>query len=228
MGWKAFLIIIQNSKEIIKTELLDKLGFQNLIQLEDEPFEMAMNPDDNHVYIGHYRNNLIICAPDIPMDFFEKSERQTERILNEIFPDSEICAIILQSTVNLWGYSITKHGRKIRARAGSADDGTFLEVGDPLEEELDLLSKSTKGENGQRRYILEGFPDEQFLEDQVGENFVFSICSRYFGEQLDSADSLLYDTMFTAYKYSKPRKATPVKREEKVVSIRQKPWWKFW
>jgi hypothetical protein len=233
MGWKASTIIIHKPTQVDNLELLKDLGFNNLTKIEDEPFEVAINPDNNRVYIGTYKDNLLVCAPDIPMQFFEDSETLTEKTLNRIFPNSEICSIVLHSTVNLWGYSVTKNGQKIRARAGSADDGTFVELGEPLDEEKELLSKSKIDENGNRIYLFDDFPDELLNEDQVGENFVFSVCKRYFDEELDSADELLFDTTLTGYKYGKVKQITsPQQQTNKTNSIdkidNEKPWWKFW
>jgi hypothetical protein len=120
MGWKASTIIIHKPTQIDHKQLLKDLGFENLIAIENEPFEVAINPDDHKVYIGSYLDNLLICAPDIPMYFFEAVEYPIEKILNQLFPGSEICSIVLHSGVNLWGYSVTKNGEKIRIRAGSS------------------------------------------------------------------------------------------------------------
>lgn len=230
MGWKASTVIINKPTQVDNEKLLQELGFVDLIKIEDEPFEVAINPGDKKVYIGTYKENLLICAPELPMQFFEDSETETETILNRTFPTSEICSIVLHSAVNLWGYSVTKNGRKLRARAGSADDGTFVEIGEPLEEEKNLLSKSTLDNDGNRTYLLEDFPGEPFNEDQVGENFVFEICSRYFGEQLDRADDLLFETTLTGYSYGSPTTQQP-KVDQTTYSqavSNKKPWWKFW
>jgi len=230
MGWKASTIIINKPTQIDNETLLKELGFNNLTKIEDELFEVAINPDDNKVYIGSYKDNLLVCAPDIPMQFFEDSESQTEKTLNRIFPESEICSIVLHSGVNLWGYSVTRNGKRVRARAGSSDDGTFVELGEPLDEEKELLSKSKVDENGNRTYLLDEFPGEPFNEDQVGENFVFSICKRYFDEELDSADDLLFETTLMGYRYGKTRQHE-TRRTKQVQTIKaedKKSWWKFW
>jgi hypothetical protein len=229
MGWKASAIIIHKPTQVDNEELLKELGLVNLTRIADEPFEVAIYPDDNKVYIGTYKDNLLVCQPDIPMQFFEDFETPTEKILKQKFPNAEICSIILQSTVNLWGYSVTRNGQKIRARAGSSDDGTFVELGEPLDEEKELLSKSRLDENGNRIYWLDDFPDEPFNEDQVGENFVFSICKRYFGEELDRADDLLFETTLAGYKYRKTTKAEKsVIQQGQQRTDNSKPWWKFW
>lgn len=227
MGWKASIIIINKPMQIDDVTLLKELGFDNLTRIEDEPFEVAINPDENKVFIGSYKNNVLICDPDIPMQFFEDNETQIEKTLKSIFPNSEICSIILHSVVNLWGYSITSNGQKIRARAGSADDGTFVDFGEPLDEERELLSKSKLDENGSRIYFLDDFPEEQFNEDQVGENFVFSICKRYFDKNLDEADDLLFETMLAGYRYGKVLQIETFNQTESNIK-NLKPWWKFW
>lgn len=230
MGWKASTIIINNPTPIDSETLLKELGFNSLTKTKEELFEAVMNPSDNEVYIGSYKDNLLICAPDIPMHFFENNESQTEKALNRIFPNAEICSIVLHSVVNLWGYSVIKNGKKIRTRAGSADGGTFIELGEPLDEEKELLSMSTLDKNGNRIYLLDRFPDEPFSEDQVGENFVFAICKRYFDEELDSADELLFKTTLTGYKYGKIKQGE-TQRTPQVQTIKtedKKPWWKFW
>ena len=215
MGWKASTIIIHKPTQVDNEELLKELGFNHLTKIEDEPFEVAINPDDQKVYIGTYKNNLLICASDILMQFFEDNETSTENTLSRIFPNSEICSIVLHSGVNLWGYSVTKMGQKIRARAGSSDDGTFVELGEPLDEEKELFRKSTINKDGKRIYIFEDIDDEPMTEDQVGENFVFAICKRYFGEELDRADDLLFETTLQGYSYQASAKTKPEKKGKK-------------
>jgi hypothetical protein len=220
MGWKASIVIIHNPDREGNEQLLQELGFNISAKIKAESFETVINPEDNKVYVGAYKGNIIICSSDIPLQFFEDTETQTENNFKRLFPNSEICAIVLHSTVNLWGYSIVKNGQKIRARAGSTDDGTFVEVGEPLEEEKELLSNSKLDSSGIRTFVFEDVPGEVFSEDQVGENFVFSICKRYFGEALDEADELLYDTELQGYKYGS---FSPGPQQKNA-----KPWWKLW
>jgi hypothetical protein len=220
MGWKASAVIIHKPARAGNQQLLQEIGFNKLTKIKDERFKTAIHPENNKVYIGEYKNNIIICARDISMQFLEEPETHLEYRFKQLFPDSEICAIVLHSTVNLWGYSIIINGTKVRARAGSSDDGTFVEVGLPLAEESELFSKSHLDKNGKRIYVLDDFPDEIFSEDQVGENFVFSICKRYFDEELDSADQLLFDTNLIGYRYGGSF--------QKPQQNNSKPWWKFW
>lgn len=237
MGWKASTLIINKPIQIDEERLLRGLGYSNLRKIEDEPFETAISPDDNKVYIGTYKDNLLICEQELPARFFEQTQTKEEKLLSQLFTGSEICAIILHSAVNLWGYSIAINGEKIRARAGSANDGTFCEMGEPVEEEKELLSRSTINEDGNRVYLFEDLPNEPMTEDQVGENFVFAITKRYFGEELDSADELLFETTLTGYAFGDIANTPKVYEtivdsppEESVDSVpeEKKAWWKFW
>jgi hypothetical protein len=226
MGWKISAIIIHPAPETDALPLLRDLGFPELYKIEDEPFEVAMNPDDNKIYLGTCKNNLLICAQTIPLMFLDEGLSDAEQFLTAKFPQAEICSVVLHSVVNLWGYAVVKNGRKVRARAGSSDDGTFLETGEPLEEEKELLQQSTINEQGSRIYRLHDNPQDALSEDQVGENFVFEICKRYFGVPLNEDDELLFETTLSGYSYSvqgaRPRDAAP----EPVKAA--KPWYKFW
>ncbi|MEQ9441802.1 MAG: hypothetical protein RIG62_22370 [Cyclobacteriaceae bacterium] len=224
MGWKTSTIIINKPALSDHQTLLADLGFTKLKQSEAELFEVAMYPKNGEVYIGSYQDKLIICVEELPMQIIETENSAIEEKLIQQFPDAEICAIVLHSVVNLWGYAIIKNGQKIRARAGSSDGGTFLDTGEPLEEEKALLSKARFDENGDRVYWLDDFPDEPFQEDQVGENFVFSVCKRYFHQELDTADELLFETRLTGYSYGR----VVQKSRSNPTQGPSKPWWKFW
>ncbi len=201
MGWKISSLIINSDQKVDELDLLKKIGFNGLTEIASQPFEEIMSPDDNEVYIGYYKGNILICSQEFPITFFNQIILRGERTLAEYFPsDTEICAIALHSTVNFWGYSVSKNREKLRVRGGSAEDGTFIEYGEPLAEELELLSKS-KNEYGKRLFHLEENSDEYYTDDQVGENFVFELTKRYFGETLDAADDLLFETKLKGYSF---------------------------
>jgi len=221
MGWKASVIIVHKPMQVNDEQLLKELGFDRLVKIKDELFGAVINIYNHRVYIGNYKDNLLICVPAIPMQIIESDETEAEKVLTKLFPDSEICSIVLHSTVNLWGYAIIKSGERIRVRAGSAEDGPFIDSGEPLEEEKKILSKSVIDEAGQRTYVFEEIDNEVMTEDQVGESLVFAICSRYFGEELDYADALLFETTLRGYSYGRVIDAA------KLI-VEGKAWWKFW
>jgi hypothetical protein len=223
MGWKASSIIIKTQSKIDNDTFLSDLGFTTLSKTEDKTFDVAINPDDNKLYIGYYNNNLIITAPEIPMLFFENSLSTIEKILIDKFPESEICSIVLHSVVNLWGYALIVNGEKIRVRAGSANDGTFCDFGEIQEEEKELFSKSTIDSDGKRTYKFDDMPDEIFYEDQVGENYVFALTQRFFGKPLDYLDDI-FDLEFNGYDYS----LNKYYQYEPQNTKQKNKWWKFW
>lgn len=199
MGWKASTLIINNPKTIDFTSFLKQLGFSKVKAIADKNFESVINPRGNKVYLGTYKNNLIICSQELSETFFkDESVSEIEKVLMEKFPESEICAITLNSVVNEWGYAILKNNEKIRFRAGSHETGTVFNEGEILPEEKQLFSQSKLDGKGNRIYELDG---EEFTEDQVGENFVFEIVSRYFGERLDAADSDVFETNMLGFSY---------------------------
>ncbi|HNI43345.1 MAG TPA: hypothetical protein PK230_01535 [Chitinophagales bacterium] len=207
MGWKLSAIIIQNPSSINHEELLHNLGYEQLTRIEDEYFEVAKYRYKNEVYIGTYKNNLIICNSDIVWDFWKQEEQMAEKILKRLFPNSEICAVGLLSTVNFWGFSVINNGQRIRVRAGGGDnERNHIEIGLPLEEEKKLLNQSLIDENGERVYFLND-DNNPSSEDQVGELFVFAICERYFGVPLDHDDTLMFETKLAGYSYHKKEKS---------------------
>lgn len=226
MGWKAFSVLIKPARTISDEELLQVLGFTNCTKIDDEPYEMAIYPNDGKVFICNYGDTLIISEFDLPEQFFTEGLCVTEKKLAATFPHAEICAVSLHSATNYWAYAIIRDDKKVRVRAGSADSGIMLDYGEPLEEELDLLSKAKLDENGKRLYFFDGDVDSSYTEDQVGENFVFELYKRYTGEALDRNDEL-FNTNCRGYQFEQPAKA-PRQFKSRLASIETKPWWKFW
>jgi hypothetical protein len=217
MGWKASFIIIETTTYSANEQLLTLLGFEGHTKIDKKPFGSILLPPSNTVYVGSYNNRILICDQDSSLQLIEKNESAFETRLKTLFPNSAICAVGLHSVVNFWGYSVIVNGQKIRARAGEADRGTYVDMGVPLPEEEALLRMETTDAEGNRVYKLPELPDELFTDDEIGESFVFAVCAKYLNEELDAADNKLMDTIFSGYRYSKIA-------DEKA----SKPWWKFW
>ncbi|WP_075344290.1 DUF6928 family protein [Tenacibaculum agarivorans] len=221
MGWKASMLIVNSNEQVEEIELLKKLGFHELTSIGSHFFEEVINPNEGEVYIGSFQGNLLICAQDLPTTFLNEIILKGEKTLTEAFPENtEICAIALHSVVNFWGYSISKNKVKLRVRGGSAESGTFIEYGEPLKEEKELLAKA-KTIHGERLFHFDEVSDEYFTDDQVGENFVFEISKRYFNESIDT-NSLLFDTKLKGFKFRKssfnhPKNTKEVNKKSKWV-----------
>ncbi len=224
MGWKISTLIINSDSQVDEQELLKQMGFYELSPIEAKSFDEVMNPDNKEVYIGSYKGNILICVQELPTTFLNQIILKGEKALANFFSEeTEICAIVLHSVVNFWGYSVSKNNEKLRVRAGSAEDGTFIEYGNPLQEEKELLSKAKQIE-GKRLFHFEEHPEEYFTDDQVGENFVFDITKRYFGETLDLADDLLFETKLNGYRFESATFNHPdnIKEDKK-----NKKWYKY-
>ena len=99
-----------------------------------------------------------------------------------------------------------------------------------MEEEKDLFSKSKVNANGERIFVFDDMPENEFKDDQVGENFVFDISEKYLGEALDANDGL-FETEFEGYTFSKPKLKKKIVSQVQVTQYKfslKKPWWKFW
>ena len=141
----------------------------------------------------------------------------------------------LHSVVNLWGYSVVKNGEKLRVRAGSSEGGILIEFGEMMEVEKELFSQSKVNADGERVFVFDDMPDDEFHDDQVGENFVFDISEKYLGESLDACDQLLFGTQLQGYTFSKVKPQKPQKTkhqnqdsQDQNRTTQKKPWWKFW
>lgn len=218
MGWKASLFIVSGNTGLSDQEVLSKLGFDKTSPLAENTFDAVINPPDGQVYIGNYNGNLIICSQEIPNRIFERRQKEA-RELSDQFPGSELCALMLHSVVNAWGYSVIRDGRMLRERLGDADNGTLVDQGEPLPEELSLLALSSLDENGNRVYSFEDDPDEELSEDQVGEDFVFAVSKRYFGQALDQTDDGLFETSFRGYSLGSTAKESQSKSMPNWVTI---------
>lgn len=130
MGWKISLVVINSDKTTNNLELLSKIGYVGIETSHTESFEIAIYPDPDIVYIGTYNGNTIICSQHLPSLMFDKEISPIEKTLHELYPNTEICALALQSSVNFWGYSISKNNIKTRVRFGTADTGLELEQGE--------------------------------------------------------------------------------------------------
>lgn len=228
MGWKASMIIINSEQKFDKDEFFNSLGFYDLKKNDKQPFESVINPDDDKIYIGNYNGNTIMCLQHLTFEAIDSSLSRAEVILSNTFQDTDIVTFILHSVANLWGYSIVNNGKKVRVRAGDSEE-LIIERGEILEEEKELFSKSKLNDKGERVYIFDDMPDDEFSDDQVGENFVFDISTKYLGQSLDTCDEL-FETEFEGYTFSKSKPEKEI--ESNNISIQNQktknPWWKIW
>lgn len=201
MGWKTSMIIINTDQPFDFSNLFQKLGYE-VSSNSDELFEAIIYPPDDKIYLGYCNKTTIICLQELVLDAFQANVSTLEQALCDCFPNTEIATLALHSVVNFWAYSVVKDGKKLRVRAGDADEGIIIDEGKVLEEEKELLAKAYTNTNGEQLFVFEDILDEAFTADQVGENFVFQLCKRYLDEQLDAHEKL-WETTFKGFNLKK-------------------------
>mgnify|MGYP007079438759 FL=1 len=195
MGWKTSMVIVNNYSLFSNYELLHELGYQKLKKIGTQTLEDALYPKDGELFIGRFKNNIIICETDLAYNTLNEKLSNEEFRLNELLKkNTEICGFVLHSGNNIYGYSISQNSKRIRVKAGSSDDGIIIDVGQVLQEEQEVLNE----------FILvplkDGFQElkrTEYAEDQIGEDLVFNISKRYFGERLDLAEDKLFNIKMT-------------------------------
>ncbi|MCT4624995.1 MAG: hypothetical protein N4A46_15335 [Schleiferiaceae bacterium] len=209
MGWKCSMIIVDAPmigavvSNADTQPFLEELGYSNLEEIETTSTAKAIFPDMGTVYIGQFRDKLILTD----QAFAEIPERHKpsaiEKKMAKLFPNTEILTLSLHSVTNFWGYALSKDEYRLRTRMGAADEGTVMEKGEPLEEEKVLLKDSFL-KNGNRFYPNPEDPQDPYWEDQMGEEFVFELWKRRFGKRLDFEDDL-DDTKMLGFRYTQSK-----------------------
>lgn len=152
-------------------------------------FEEGAYPRNGNLYVGAYGESLIIGHMDLAGSCFGGDVPPVVHAINAVLPHSAILALELHSVVNLYGYALFEKDALIRGRAGSADDGVFLDVGAPLPDEQSLFEKSTINADGEQVWLDEfDGVTEEMDHSCMGEEFVFEISRRVFGERFDCFD----------------------------------------
>lgn len=195
MGWKVTSIVIKNPGQVPDEQIINSLFDTNYKELPATSFEECVYPDkENTIYFGNYKDNLIIStyACELVDRFFTGKVSKAEEIFIGHFPNSEIGAFSLHSSVNHYAWTIISKGKKLRVKQGDADNGLSCDFGEPLPEEQEFIKQSFKDEDGNLSYRLKGKngDEEEYTEDQIGENYVSKIWSRFTGIELFEDDSL--------------------------------------
>ena len=191
MGWKCNSVLLRPATLDIGADLLlGDLGYEGLSPLGEAPYEQAIWPLKETIWIAEINGCLILSGRGLADEFFGARRPPLVDRLFARHPKAEIGAVTLHSVVNLWGFAVYREGREIRSKAGSSDDGTFRDFGAPLGEEAEQLACS-RLEGGERVYRLPEFPGEDLSEDQVGEDYVFKIFQRFTGLRPDRDEELL-------------------------------------
>ncbi|WP_338770226.1 hypothetical protein [Massilia sp. METH4] len=145
----------------------------------------ALHPDEEAMFVGAYPGGVLVCHADlagalIHGNAWSRVNRDLrgdfrDRVLR-LFPHGEVMALALHCVTKLWGFSAYRAMRRVRAMAGSAEDGLFVDSGTPLAEELPLLAEHGAGS-------LEAADGE--TRASAGEALVLAASARMFGTAID-------------------------------------------
>ena len=206
MGWKASLVIIENTNGFEDDlAILKAIGKGSYVLKEKVIFEDCLYPRDNSINIGYYKNNIII-ADDFELtnntlgDATILDLRGEEKELCKLFPTAEIISVACHSVVNYHAYSLIQNSKKVRLKSISCDD-SFIDLGERTEEEEAIYSRSIRKE-GANFWEDPSDPGYECAEDELMEEFTFGFAARRLGVHLDDDADELMDTILK--KYTKP------------------------
>ncbi len=209
MGFKTFTIFCSDKPGYFGTspvhdpqkalDVLSRLGLHDY-ELIDADANVNDYPDKNDLYIGAYDGGVVIAHETLPALLFDEGSRKKNfgRVpedpvflagVHALFRQGEVTALILHSTVNMWGFSIYRQGKLIRSASGAEGD-LYSSIGDPLPEELPVLAEHPI------ETIDKG--DAAYSED-----LVFEVSRRVLGHRYDE-DPMVEDLKCSHFKRNRP------------------------
>src|SRR6059058_3098861 len=138
MAWNKYYIFVQSPAMTDIDEIRSRLNLAGYKPTKEVPLHYSNKPQT--LFTGFYNGNLLIVHPELPFGFFSDTRSEIEQVFVDTFPDSEIAALIENSSVGLFSYAIIDHGLKIRMKDGS-DGEIFHDEGELLPEEKEVLSE---------------------------------------------------------------------------------------
>jgi len=195
MGWKLYSIIYKaknnNQANLIK-QIENSTKAVEYLKTGKKSFSECMNPKDDFLYIGKFKDYLIINEANLALDFFQESTSKTERFWRTLSRNSQdIYCFVLESVACMYGFAYLSNQRKIRCQWGYLDEPIKINIGTPLASEKEYYEKENIDA------LLE---DEEIEFHQIGEDVVFHLMKSLLGESPITFDSDLMNIEMTEYK----------------------------
>src|SRR5690606_28659931 len=151
-----------------------------------------------------------------------------EKVLTDLFPDTEILTVACHSAVNYHLYSLVKNGQKLRFKKVVHGE-PVIEYGERVEEEERVYAYS-KIVDGQRMFRSTYKDDELYdnTEDQMMEDFAFGVAKRHLGVKISTSEDeeLMFEIPFKKYAVSKVMgKKEEVKSAPVATEQTKSSWW---
>lgn len=131
MGFALHPIFITNQASVSNEELLDRLGFTELVKWRAVDF-YDTSKTWNTVFVGSKDDCKIICSDVLCEQAFEEDGPLMW------FEESEITAIYWNETVDMYGFCLIKNGNVVRKALAIGREITH-DKGQPVPEELEIL-----------------------------------------------------------------------------------------
>lgn len=189
MAWNKYYIIVKSPKLTNTKEILTKLNLAQYKPTEEVPLHYSNKPET--LFTGFYKDSFIVVHPDLAFHFFGETQSETEKLFIDTFPESEIAALVENSTVGLYSYAIIDNGQKIRMKDG-CDGEVYNDKGDLLPEEKEILSQKIFEDEEIEEMKEDGMSDEEvtaMINHEASWRVPNLLTKRYFGETIGSIDT---------------------------------------
>jgi hypothetical protein len=188
MAWNKYYIVVTDQQNLTPSETLTKLGLANYKPAGNAHFHDTNKSND--LFIGHYKDKLIIAEPDLTYAFFSIEPSDIEKKFIAAFPTSEIAALTENSTVDEFGYTIINNGQRIRVKHG-CDGEIYTDIGEPLLEEQTILAGHIfdPEELDEMREDMDEHEVQNMVAFEASWRAPAEISRRYFGEIIDNLDT---------------------------------------
>ena len=141
MSWNKYCIVVNNIQETDLIRVVDLIGYGEILTPSSEiDFRTAFNNRGDEMPFGLFDNCLWILSPNQVEKFFLPEQSVLEKNLVKKFPNSTILALEENSTVDSFGFTLIKDGKRIRVLSGSDSEYNF-EYGEPIEEEINCYKQ---------------------------------------------------------------------------------------
>jgi hypothetical protein len=190
MGWKLYLIIITNAANVNTTEIPAKLGLESIKPTKE--INLLEAQTSRKTCIGKHGGNIYIVSEELVFKFYDKAPSEFEKKLSAAFPKSDIAVLTLNSTVDLYGYSIISNGNRQRIKFG-ADSELYVDFGNKLQEEMDI-SKEKLFDDDELKEMKADMSKADFkkmVDQEISFRTTNRLTGRYLGKQIDQKGSLI-------------------------------------
>lgn len=187
MAWNKYYIVITNQPDVTTADVLTGLDLTGYSEAGEASFLQTNKSND--LFIGRYKDNLIIADPDLTYSLLSAEPSDLERKLVAAFGNAEIAALAENSTIGEFGYTIIQDEKRIRVKHG-CDGEIYTDYGDLLPEEQAILAGEifAPAELDEMR--------EDMSEDEVQNTIRFEaswrvpgeVSKRYFGTRIDQLE----------------------------------------